>query len=62
MAEPTLLVTGAAGLSVPTSSTTGCAHPSDRVIAYDALTYAGNRANLAEVEGPRVPLRARGHL
>ncbi|MHB1487022.1 MAG: dTDP-glucose 4,6-dehydratase [Acidimicrobiales bacterium] len=26
------------------------AHPDDHVIAYDALTYAGNRANLADLE------------
>jgi len=26
-------------------------HPSDRVVVYDLLTYAGNRANLADVEG-----------
>ena len=26
-------------------------YPQDRVIAYDALTYAGNRANLASLEG-----------
>jgi dTDP-glucose 4,6-dehydratase len=26
------------------------AHPDDRVVAYDALTYAGNRASLADVE------------
>lgn len=25
-------------------------HPADRVVAYDALTYAGNRPNLADVE------------
>jgi dTDP-glucose 4,6-dehydratase len=26
-------------------------HPADTVVVYDALTYAGNRANLADVEG-----------
>jgi dTDP-glucose 4,6-dehydratase len=26
-------------------------HPNDRVIAYDALTYAGNQASLADIEG-----------
>jgi dTDP-glucose 4,6-dehydratase len=31
------------------------AYPADRVVAYDLLTYAGNRANLAGLEG-RVPL------
>src|SRR5471032_1373323 len=25
-------------------------HPDDTVVAYDALTYAGNRPNLADVE------------
>ena len=27
-------------------------HPDDHVVAYDALTYAGNRPNLADVRGP----------
>jgi dTDP-glucose 4,6-dehydratase len=27
-------------------------HPSDDVVAYDVLTYAGNRASLADLEGP----------
>ncbi|WP_439106573.1 dTDP-glucose 4,6-dehydratase [Congregibacter sp.] len=47
----TLLVTGAAGFigSNFVHYWLG-AHPEDRVIAYDALTYAGNRANLAAVE------------
>ena len=27
------------------------AHPSDRLVAYDLLTYAGNRANLADLDG-----------
>jgi dTDP-glucose 4,6-dehydratase len=26
-------------------------HPGDRVVAYDALTYAGNQASLADIEG-----------
>ncbi len=26
-------------------------HPSDRVVVYDLLTYAGNRANLSDLEG-----------
>src|ERR1039457_2908012 len=26
-------------------------HPRDHVVVYDALTYAGNRANLTELEG-----------
>ncbi|WOJ92524.1 dTDP-glucose 4,6-dehydratase [Congregibacter variabilis] len=47
----TLLVTGAAGFigSNFVHYWLG-AHPDDRVIGYDALTYAGNRANLAAVE------------
>ncbi|MFK8042527.1 dTDP-glucose 4,6-dehydratase [Congregibacter sp.] len=47
----TLLVTGAAGFigSNFVHYWLG-AHPDDRVIAYDALTYAGNRANLASIE------------
>jgi dTDP-glucose 4,6-dehydratase len=47
-----LLVTGGAGFIganfVRYWSET---HPSDRVVVYDLLTYAGNRANLADVEG-----------
>ena len=44
----TLLVTGAAGFI----GSNFChdwldRHPADRLIGYDALTYAGNRANLA---------------
>ena len=26
-------------------------HPDDTVVAFDALTYAGNRENLADLEG-----------
>ena len=26
-------------------------HPEDKVVGYDALTYAGNRANLAALDG-----------
>lgn len=50
-----LLVTGAAGFigSNFVHYWVG-AHPGDDVVAYDLLTYAGNRANLAPVEG-RVP-------
>ena len=36
-------------------------HPDDAVVAYDALTYAGNRPNLADVED-RIELRPRRHL
>jgi dTDP-glucose 4,6-dehydratase len=47
----TLLVTGAAGfIGANFVHYWLRAHPGDRVIAYDALTYAGNRANLAAVE------------
>jgi dTDP-glucose 4,6-dehydratase len=49
-----LLVTGAAGFIgatfVPYWSRV---HPQDTIVAYDALTYAGNRANLAALEGQR---------
>lgn len=48
----TLLVTGAAGfIGANFVHYWLGTHPEDRVIAYDALTYAGNRANLASVEG-----------
>jgi dTDP-glucose 4,6-dehydratase len=48
----TLLVTGAAGFIGANFVHYWLAnHPDDRVIAYDALTYAGNRANLAALEG-----------
>ena len=57
MAE-TLLVTGAAGFIGANFVHYWLArHPGDRVIAYDALTYAGNRASLAALEGdPRFTL------
>ena len=29
-------------------------HPEDHVVAYDVLTYAGNRPNLADIEDPIV--------
>lgn len=46
-----LLVTGAAGfIGSNFVHYWLAAHPDDRVIGYDALTYAGNRANLAAVE------------
>jgi len=47
----TLLVTGAAGfIGANFVHYWLHHHAGDRVIAYDALTYAGNRANLASVE------------
>jgi dTDP-glucose 4,6-dehydratase len=46
-----LLVTGAAGfIGANFTHYWLSQHPGDRVIAYDALTYAGNRANLASLE------------
>ena len=48
----TLLVTGGAGFIGANFIHYWMAHyPDDKVIALDALTYAGNRANLAPVEG-----------
>ena len=50
-----LLVTGAAGFIGSNFVNYWVdAHPGDTVVAYDALTYAGNRANLAGLED-RVP-------
>ena len=47
-----LLVTGAAGFIGSNFVRRWLErHPGDRVVAYDLLTYAGNRANLADVEG-----------
>jgi dTDP-glucose 4,6-dehydratase len=47
-----LLVTGAAGfIGANFVHYWRQAHPQDRIVAYDALTYAGNRANLASLEG-----------
>lgn len=47
----TLLVTGAAGfIGANFVHYWLREHPGDRIIAYDALTYAGNRANLADLE------------
>lgn len=46
-----LLVTGGAGFIGSNFVRYWAAeHPEDRVVAYDALTYAGNRENLADVE------------
>jgi dTDP-glucose 4,6-dehydratase len=46
-----LLVTGAAGFIGSNFVHRWLErHPSDRLVAYDLLTYAGNRANLKEVE------------
>ena len=43
-----LLVTGAAGfIGANFVHYWRQTHPQDRIVAYDALTYAGNRANLA---------------
>ncbi|MEE4280057.1 MAG: dTDP-glucose 4,6-dehydratase [Halieaceae bacterium] len=48
----TLLVTGAAGfIGANFVHYWLREHPEDRVIAYDALTYAGNRSSLADLEG-----------
>ena len=47
-----LLVTGAAGfIGANFVHYWRTHHPADRVLAYDALTYAGNRANLRALEG-----------
>ncbi|WP_242032944.1 dTDP-glucose 4,6-dehydratase [Oscillatoria sp. FACHB-1406] len=47
-----LLITGGAGFIGSNFVRHWCkTHPSDRVVVLDALTYAGNRQNLAEVEG-----------
>ena len=47
----TLMVTGAAGFIGANFVHYWLAnHPVDHVVAYDALTYAGNRANLEAVE------------
>ncbi|GAB3283151.1 dTDP-glucose 4,6-dehydratase [Parahaliea aestuarii] len=46
-----LLVTGAAGfIGANFAHHWVAAHPDDTVVAFDALTYAGNRANLASLE------------
>jgi dTDP-glucose 4,6-dehydratase len=46
-----ILVTGAAGFIGSNFVRHWVeSHPGDRVVAYDVLTYAGNRANLADVE------------
>jgi dTDP-glucose 4,6-dehydratase len=46
-----ILVTGAAGfIGANFTHYWIKQHPQDRVVAYDALTYAGNRANLAGLE------------
>jgi dTDP-glucose 4,6-dehydratase len=47
-----LLVTGAAGfIGANFCHYWNARHPGDRLVAYDALTYAGNRANLRALEG-----------
>jgi len=45
-----LLVTGGAGFIGSNFVITGGPAPDDHVVAYDVLTYAGNRPNLADVE------------
>lgn len=46
-----LLVTGAAGfIGANFCHYWHARHPADRIVAYDALTYAGNRANLRTLE------------
>jgi dTDP-glucose 4,6-dehydratase len=46
-----ILVTGAAGfIGSNFAHYWASAYPQDRLVAYDALTYAGNRANLAALE------------
>ena len=48
---PTILVTGAAGfIGSNFVRHWRSAHPDDRIVAVDLLTYAGNRPNLADVE------------
>jgi dTDP-glucose 4,6-dehydratase len=47
-----LLLTGAAGfIGANFAHYWAREHPDDYIVAYDALTYAGNRANLASLEG-----------
>jgi dTDP-glucose 4,6-dehydratase len=47
-----LLVTGGAGFIGSNFVHYWCdAYPDDRVVVLDALTYAGNRPNLASLEG-----------
>ena len=47
-----LLVTGAAGfIGANFCHYWHARHPGDRLVAYDALTYAGNRANLRALDG-----------
>jgi dTDP-glucose 4,6-dehydratase len=47
-----LLVTGAAGfIGANFAHYWRAQHPADRIVAFDALTYAGNRANLEGLEG-----------
>ena len=47
-----LLVTGAAGfIGANFAHYWARRHPADRLVAYDALTYAGNLANLDSLQG-----------
>ena len=53
-----LLVTGAAGFIGANFVHYWLGqHPGDRVVAFDALTYAGNRENLATLEGHILDVR-----
>ncbi|NET10586.1 MAG: NAD-dependent epimerase/dehydratase family protein, partial [Symploca sp. SIO2B6] len=48
----TILITGGAGFIGSNFVHHWCnQHPGDRVVVLDALTYAGNRRNLADLEG-----------
>ena len=50
-----LLVTGGAGFIGSNFVRYWVAgHPDDRIVAYDKLTYAGNRANLDDIDGDRL--------
>ena len=47
-----LMITGAAGfIGANFVHYWRAQHPADRIVAFDALTYAGNRANLESLEG-----------
>ena len=61
MSAVRLLVTGAAGFIGSNFVHFWLEeHPDDHVVAYDLLTYAGNRENLAGTDGPGA-VRARRH-
>jgi dTDP-glucose 4,6-dehydratase len=47
-----LLITGAAGfIGANFAHYWAAKHPQDQLVAYDALTYAGNLANLESLRG-----------